>query len=569
MNWNNSVAVLAVTLLLACESGSLSQLSPIAVAASAVAPDINAGKRIAAQCEQCHAANNGALQGATPFLAGQHVDYLTLALKSYSDGTRTHKPTQAHAQGLTQQDIESVSAWYAGLTAPWKGAASQTSSAVKKPDPALVSAGQALSQSCNSCHGIDGNSVKPGTPSLAGLQPEYFIKALNSYFTGERSDPIMSLFKESLDKEKSKSLAAFYANQPRTKTSVASTGNTLAGKAKAAACAGCHGADGNSINPTMPSLAGQNASYLEKALLAYHGGQRNDSMMQSAVKTLKPDDMRNLAAFYAAQPPRRFGEPTAAPKGVFDPLGDGERLAQNCSGCHGENGNSRTPGIPSLSRLHNDYLAGAIKAYRNGVRNHEMMKNFVQNLSDDDVTRLALYYASREPKSAPGSGAQKALAGEKLAATCAGCHGERGNSKNATTPSLAGQEGAYLIAAIRSYAHGARKHADMENAVKSLKDAEVAQLAAYFATQTGIKPAISIPEAPDVIAQKCNRCHGDNGLSTDPKIPRIAGQSERYLADALRAYKSEARTSSAMKAMAGVLSDLEISALAAYYARKP
>lgn len=561
-------AVALVTLtLLACESATPPPESTMSVTTPVTPADINAGKLLAAQCAQCHPDDNSQLLGTTPFLAGQHADYLVLALKSYKNGQRSHTPLKAHTEPMSEQDIVNVSAWYASLTPPWKGAAPEMPPAARTHDPATVVAGQRASRHCGSCHGLDGNSIKAGTPSLAGLQPEYLGKALSAYFNGERNDPIMSLFKNSLTKDEIKAIAVFFASQTRSKTTVRSIGNATAGKAKAAACSRCHGVDGNSINPAIPSLAGQNGPYLEKASLAYLNGQRKDSMMQPAVKNLKPHDLRDLAAWFASQEPRRFGETVAASKSGFDPVGDGARLAQNCNGCHGENGNSRTPGIPSLSRLHSDYFVAAIKAYRDDARNNATMKNFVMSLSDDNIARLALYYATREPKASSKPGAKNIAAGEKLAATCAGCHGEKGNSKTATTPSLAGQDNAYLVAAMKNYAQGTRRHADMQNAVKSLKEAEIASIAAYFAVQTPAKPDVRIPEAPEVMAQKCNRCHGDQGLSTDTKVPRIAGQSEAYLADTLRAYKSGARTNSAMKAMADVLSELEIKAIAAHYAR--
>lgn len=568
MNWNQTVVVLTAIFLTGCDNEA-PPTTPAPTTATAPAADINAGKVTATRCAHCHPADNVTTQSARPFLAGQQAQYLALALKSYTDGSRTHKAMQPHAQGLSEQEIVNVAAWYASLTAPWKGAAPATPPDDEIPDPALVAAGQKASRHCGSCHGTDGNSTKAGTPSLAGLQPEYVTKALHGYFSGERSDPIMNLFKESLGPQEIKAIAAYFARQARTRTTVPSNGNAVAGKAKAAACAGCHGTDGNSINAAMPSLAGQNGPYLEKALLAYHSGQRKDGMMQSAVKPFKPNELRDLAAFYATQEPRRFGEVRAAPNGAFDPIGDGERLAQNCNGCHGEGGNSRKPGVPSLSRLHSDYLMTALKAYRDGARSDGLMKSFAVNLSDDDITRVALYYATREPKPALKIRVTGIAAGEKLAATCAGCHGEHGNSKMPATPSLAGQDGAYLIAAIKAYTHNTRQHADMQNAVKSLKDAEVAQVAAYYAAQTAVKPEVRIPEAPDVLAQKCNRCHGDDGVSTDPKIPRIAGQSGIYLAEALHAYQSGARNNSAMKAMADMLSAVEIKAVAAYYARKP
>ena len=77
--------------------------------------------------------------------------------------------------------------------------------------------------------------------------------------------------------------------------------DAAAGKAKAAACAGCHGADGNSMVPMYPNLAGQHATYLEKAIKDYKTGARNDATMKAMVGALSDADIANLAAYYASQ----------------------------------------------------------------------------------------------------------------------------------------------------------------------------------------------------------------------------------------------------------------------------
>ncbi len=77
--------------------------------------------------------------------------------------------------------------------------------------------------------------------------------------------------------------------------------DAAAGKAKAAACAGCHGADGNSMVPMYPNLAGQHATYLEKAIKDYKSGARNDATMKAMVGALSDADIANLAAYFASQ----------------------------------------------------------------------------------------------------------------------------------------------------------------------------------------------------------------------------------------------------------------------------
>jgi len=192
----------------------------------------------------------------------------------------------------------------------------------------------------------------------------------------------------------------------------------------------------------------------------------------------------------------------------------------------------------------------------------------VASLNDADIVKIALYYATQEPNGKSSRVKGDTAAGEKLAATCSGCHGERGNSSTPATPTLAGQDPAYLAAAVKNYARGARTHADMQNAVKTLKEPDLNNIVAYFTTQTAVKPGVRLPEAPETLAEKCDRCHGENGHSAEPIKPRLSGQVEAYLSQALRSYKSGTRDNTMMHAMSDVLSDMEIDALAAYYARK-
>ena len=77
-----------------------------------------------------------------------------------------------------------------------------------------------------------------------------------------------------------------------------------AGEAKAKeVCQACHGLDGNSPTPDYPKLGGQRADYLAKALRDFKAGARKNAIMAGFAGTLSPQDIANLAAYYAAQPP--------------------------------------------------------------------------------------------------------------------------------------------------------------------------------------------------------------------------------------------------------------------------
>lgn len=76
--------------------------------------------------------------------------------------------------------------------------------------------------------------------------------------------------------------------------------NIAAGARKAASCQACHGLDGIAKLPDAPNLAAQPAPYLERALRAYRSGERRNEVMSIAARSLSDEDVRDLAAYYAA-----------------------------------------------------------------------------------------------------------------------------------------------------------------------------------------------------------------------------------------------------------------------------
>jgi len=76
--------------------------------------------------------------------------------------------------------------------------------------------------------------------------------------------------------------------------------DVAAGRKKATACQTCHGMDGIAKLPDAPHLAAQPAAYLERELRAYRSGARRNEVMSIAAKALSDDDIRDLAAYFAA-----------------------------------------------------------------------------------------------------------------------------------------------------------------------------------------------------------------------------------------------------------------------------
>jgi len=342
-----------------------------------------------------------------------------------------------------------------------------------------------------------------------------------------------------------------------------------AGKALAMKiCGACHGVDGISTTKEIPSLAGQRANYLYKQLRTYQreGGDRSNPRMYGAVRFLSDDALRQAASYYASLDPPRVD--TKAKLEFLDPVQAGADAAAACSGCHGEGGNSTTPGIPRLSGLHPGYLSAAIKAYSDGTRSNDMMNSMVAALAPADIDNIALYFGVQKPVRTSVTVEGDAGSGAKLAAACTACHGEGGNSVKADIPALAGQDPRYLESAIKAYKAGMRKSGAMESPVAALSDTDIANLAAYFAAQTPKGAAIPKRLSAEQWAARCDRCHGVDGNSVQLTVPALAGQRVDYLEKALRAYRAGKRSVQVMDAMTSVLSDTDIHNLALYYGHK-
>ena len=532
------------------------------------------GKTIAAKCARCHGMDGVLANLGAPFIAGLDQDYIASAMLAYADGSRRNDDMRLLVNELREkpEQITRVSAYYAGLKTSWKGA--NVGNTPDKPMVSLsrdsVKAGSSLAARCNPCHGEKGHTTKNDViPKLAAMSPEYFIPTLKSYFNGKRNNEVMKIFGTSLNEQQISQLAAYFAVQPPVKLLRPGSGNAKAGELAAGMCAGCHSVDGNALSPEIPSLAGQPAEYLIKAMKDYRDGQRSDPLMTGAVRKMQDQAIADLAAYYAGQKLESPLQRASQSAKVFDPVAEGRRIAGSCNGCHGNNGNSVKAGIPSLTGLDVKYLAAAIQDYRNGARRHDVMKKMVSHLSDTDIEKTGFYYATQAPVARKKIPKADLAAGEKISSGCTPCHGTGGVSTAPLTPSLAGQDAGYLAAAIRNYAQDARSNQNMSGAAKGLKPDEIVNVAAYFASLKAAKPDTRLPETPQYsITQKCNRCHGEHGKSTTGGIPSIAGQSEAYLVLAIKEYQDGTRKNKFMNAMSDVLSLVEVKAIAAYYARQ-
>ena len=341
------------------------------------------------------------------------------------------------------------------------------------------------------------------------------------------------------------------------------------GKAVAdSACARCHGTNGISKTPGIPHIAGQRPAYLYLEMVAYRSGQRTNEAMATAVRFLSDEGLVKVAAYYAslepAQPaPVRNGKP-AKP----DPMRAAAKAAEGCAGCHGANGVSTISGMPNLVGMDPKYMVPAMLAYKSGDRKHDMMKAALAPFDGAGLEALALHYALQKPVGARTPASGNKAAGKSAAASCAGCHGEQGVSPTTATPSLAGQDAQYFVVAMSAYKTGVRGDATMKGLVGGLDERTIRDLAAYYASLPPQAPKVKPPLTMAQWVQRCDRCHGLNGNSSDPRSPALAAQRVDYLEQVLRAYQSGARKSTAMAAMSDALKEHDIVALAAHYARQ-
>lgn len=570
MRYSNIFLIALVLILAACEKGQESTKPSTGNQDNPATKEMT----LAAGCDVCHGANGASSMPGIPFISGQSAGYLERAMYSYIILDRKNEIMRQAILDVDAEKRKELASYFANSNVKWRGDKGTGTAGNRTPDPGAVRAGKAIAGACESCHGSDGNSIKAGIPSLAGLQPEYFIPAIKDYLTGRRQGAaVMKNFKLSLNEDHLKNLAAYFSIQKRQRSPLdqnllkTTPSNTLVPR-----CVGCHGDNGNSTHPAIPGLAGQNASYLIKAMKHYRSGERRNKMMTDVAKGLSDEEIESNATYFASQAPatQASAAPLKTTSTTFDPMGDGATLAGSCNGCHGTKGNNPSPGIPRLAGLSYRYLQKAIAEYRDGKRNHQMMQMLTRFLSETDIEKISYFYASQAPitsKSTLKIGNQQA--GQKAASGCAGCHGEDGNSQDLKIPSLAGQSADYLVSAIKSYKkNGSRNNGDMQGVAQELDDKSISNLAQYFSQLTPKADPPRPLEGPDVLSEKCNRCHGDDGAHPDPEKPRLAGQRRTYLMNALKAYRSGDRIHSTMQAMAGNMWTVEIGAIASYYAGK-
>jgi len=178
------------------------------------------------------------------------------------------------------------------------------------------------------------------------------------------------------------------------------TGDANAGQAKTAVCAACHGADGNSVVPNWPKLAGQHADYLQRQIGLIKGGERAVPEMAGIVTSLTDQDMADIAAYFSSQ--------TAGPGLTDEALREsGELLYRSgnsatdipaCMSCHGPAGEGNPlSGYPQLAGQHSVYTEKMLTGFRTGTTwgaddsNSKIMTDVAHRLTDAEIKAVASY----------------------------------------------------------------------------------------------------------------------------------------------------------------------------------
>lgn len=360
-------------------------------------------------------------------------------------------------------------------------------------------------------------------------------------------------------------LALFGCTESKDTAVKTTKGDVAAGKALAEkTCKACHGANGGGVAPAIPHLAAQRERYLLASLNEYKDGKRTHAALRDIAKNMSEADLRNVAAYFASLPP--VPNTTTADVKHTSPYEKGKALAAECAKCHGEDGNAKTPGTPTLAGQQPHYLVAAILEYHRDDRKMTSMKSIMRDSDKLDLESLALYFAAQTPvqRAAPAHG--DPAAGEPRSAMCGGCHGARGVSIDAATPSLAGQDAQYLVKATKSY-RTTRQNWGMQRYVAGLSDKDIDDIVAFYASQQP-KAGEQIPSSTQDLAAKCNRCH-DQDDNPSMAAPKMRGQDKDYLVMALRAYRDGKRESSTMHNMSYPYGNAIIEGLASWYASQP
>lgn len=248
---------------------------------------------------------------------------------------------------------------------------------------------------------------------------------------------------------------------------------------KSVACETCHGAaKGHPENGKLPIPADTVAQ-----CTLCHESMPGRPQTQPQVVAAKHAGEQQCKACHNSHAPKI----AAATAKVTGDAGAGRKQADaQCASCHGAKGISPNDTWPSLAGQNAAYLVRIMSAYKSGDQQDVMMTPLAKDLSEEQIRNMAVYYAGLNCTDRAAAGAVRGdvEAGRALANNCAACHGETGVGTNPAWPNFAGQKAGYLVNVLKAFRGGLRKDPTMASVVRGLSDADITNLAAYYASQS-------------------------------------------------------------------------------------
>lgn len=155
----------------------------------------------------------------------------------------------------------------------------------------------------------------------------------------------------------------------------------------------------------------------------------------------------------------------------------GRKIANMCRTCHGIDGYATIPIAPHIGGEPLEYLEGQLMAFKTGQRQHEMMSVVTAGLSAQQISDVAAWYAAHEVRATLPDGVLATNAPQG----CVSCHGADGISQLLDAPNLAGETNIYIDTQLKAFKRGKRQHDIMSDVAAELSDAEIREIADWYA----------------------------------------------------------------------------------------
>lgn len=155
----------------------------------------------------------------------------------------------------------------------------------------------------------------------------------------------------------------------------------------------------------------------------------------------------------------------------------GRKIANMCRTCHGIDGYAAIPIAPHIGGEPTEYLEAQLMAYKTGQREHEMMSVVTASLTAQQISDVAAWYGAHRAQASLPEG----VVAEDAPQACVSCHGADGISELLDAPNLAGETNIYIDTQLKAFKRGNRQHEVMSEVAAELSDAEIREIADWYA----------------------------------------------------------------------------------------